>query len=279
MNVRRTLVVLASLAVALVGLPTGHATLGRRSRCRATGADQPRPPRLAGRHCRPARRRGGPHDVPARRGARDRRPVDLRRAQERRADPGRRRDVRPRDRHLRPGRLQRRRRLARRGRLHPALGRDRLAEQPRRGVPDAARPDLPPDGERRERRQRRAVDAARRHAQPQRGTGGAARPVRQRRVLLGRPHHLGARRGLRGVRCHAATPPTRRSPSSSASGWSSPSTPSTGRCSTPTARWCRSTAGPHPRGSSPTGPTPAPRPCSASPPTSRQVAATQHARR
>ncbi len=44
------------------------------------------------------------------------------------------------------------------------------------------------------RGQRRALDAAERHAQPQRRPRRAARPVRQRRVgLLGGPHHLGAR--------------------------------------------------------------------------------------
>ena len=53
-----------------------------------------------------------------------------------------------------------------------------------------------------ERRQRRALDAARRHAQPQRVPDRAARPVRQRRVVLGRAHHLGPRRGLRRVRGH-----------------------------------------------------------------------------
>ena len=36
-----------------------------------------------------------------------------------------------------------------------------------------------------------ALDAARRHAEPQRRPGGAARPVRQRRVLLARPHRSG----------------------------------------------------------------------------------------
>ncbi len=55
MNVRRTLVVLASLTVALVGLPDRTGQPGRRSRRCATAADEPRPPRLAGRHGRAAR--------------------------------------------------------------------------------------------------------------------------------------------------------------------------------------------------------------------------------
>ena len=58
---------------------------------------------------------------------------------------------------------------------------------------------LPADDRRTERGQRRAVDAARRHAQPVRRAGGAARPVRLRTELLARPHDLGARRGLRGL--------------------------------------------------------------------------------
>ena len=69
----------------------------------------------------------------------------------------------------------------------------------RRGVRDAARPHLPADRLGPERRQRGAVDAARRHAEPERRARGAARPVRQRRVLLAGPHDLGARRGLRGL--------------------------------------------------------------------------------
>ena len=66
-----------------------------------------------------------------------------------------------------------------------------------RGLRAAPRPDLPADRDGPERRQRRAVDAARRHPGPERGPGRAARPVRQRRVVLAGPHDLGAGRGLR----------------------------------------------------------------------------------
>ena len=97
----------------------------------------------------------------------------------------------------------------------------------RRGVPDAARPDLPADRDRPERRQRRALDAARRHPEPQRRAQGAAGP----RPTATRPTGSPARPG----RSARATPPSRRptprSPASSASGWTCRSPRSTGRCS------------------------------------------------
>ena len=89
-------------------------------------AHQPGPPRLALGPGDPARP-GRPHDVPPRGGAGDRRPVDLRRAQPRRQlQARRRRGLRPRDRHLGPGRVQRRRREPRGGRLPAALAGHRL---------------------------------------------------------------------------------------------------------------------------------------------------------
>ena len=69
--------------------------------------------------------------------------------------------------------------------------------QPRPRPRAAARPDLPADRLRPERRQRRALDAARRHPEPQRGSGRAARPLGQRRVLLAGPHPVGAGGGIR----------------------------------------------------------------------------------
>ena len=83
-----------------------------------------------------------------------------------------------------------------------------------------------------ERRQRRALDAARRHPEPERRSGRAARPVGQRRVLLAGPHGLGAGGGLR--RLPDGRPGLRAFP---------PATGSTSRsrarrprrCSTPTA--------------------------------------------
>ena len=150
MLLRRMLVALAGLTVALTGVPTGLTSpavavqVAAPSLVAPSTADQPGPPRLARGH-RHATRPGRPHDVPPRRGARHRRAVDLRRAAQRRADPRRRRHYDAGDRHLQPGRLQRRRRGARRGRLHPALGADRLDDQPRPGLRDAARADLPPD--------------------------------------------------------------------------------------------------------------------------------------
>ena len=56
-----------------------------------------------------------------------------------------------------------------------------------------------PDRRRAERGQRRALDAAGRHAEPGRRSAGAAQPVGLRRVLLAGAHDLGARRGVRGL--------------------------------------------------------------------------------
>ena len=103
---------------------------------------------------------------------------------------------------------------------------------------------------------------------PQRRARGAARPVRQRRVLLAGPHDLGARRGLRGL--PARRP--RRSRASCATGSSSPSTRWTGRSSTGTATTSTSTASRPRPGSSPTAPTPPRRRSSGCRPTSPPAA-------
>ena len=103
------------------------------------------------------------------------------------------------DRHVGTGRLQRRRRRACGRRVPAALDADRLRAEPRQRLRAAPLARLPADDRRTERGQRRAVDAARRHAEPVRGAGRAARPVRLRTELLARPHDLGARRGLRGL--------------------------------------------------------------------------------
>ena len=111
--------------------------------------------------------------------------------------PGhRRRHLRPREQHLRAGRLRRRRHLPRRGRLPAALGAIRRPAQPRRGLPAAARTDLPADRVRAQRRQRRAVDAARRQPQPHPHPRGLTESLRLGRLVLAGPHHLGARRRL-----------------------------------------------------------------------------------
>ena len=74
--------------------------------------------------------------------------------------------------------------------------------EPARGVRDAARPDLPADHDRCPPRQRGALDAARRHPAPERRSRRAARPVRQRRVVLAGPHGLGPGGGVRRLRAH-----------------------------------------------------------------------------
>ena len=142
---------------------------------------------------------------------------------------GRRRRLRPGDRHLRA-------RARSTPTTSPAPPSSTCATGSRPAPPPAgtrrtsccAALDLPADHHRPERRQRRALDAARRHPQPQRRPGRAARPVRQRRVLLAGPHHLGAGRGLR--RVPGRRPGVRARSCGSAS--PSPSTRSTGRCST-----------------------------------------------
>ena len=70
---------------------------------------------------------------------------------------------------------------------------DRSGVEPADGLPVAAGADLPADRGRAQCRQRRVVDAARRHAQPERRPGRAPRPVRQRRVVLAGADDLGAR--------------------------------------------------------------------------------------
>ena len=116
-----------------------------------------------------------------------------------------------------PGRLQRRRhRPGRRG-LPAALAADRRRGQPAsRPTSCCAALTYLQTADRPERRQRRAVDAAGRDAQPQRRARRAARPVRLRAELLAGPHGVGARRGLRRLRRR----PTRRSPRSCRTGCS-----------------------------------------------------------
>ncbi len=63
--------------------------------------------------------------------------------------PRRRRLLRPGDRHLEPGRVQRRRHLPGRGGLPAALAADRRQRQPRPGLRPAPRADLPADHDRR----------------------------------------------------------------------------------------------------------------------------------
>ena len=94
------------------------------------------------------------------------------------------------------GGVQRRRHRACGRGLPAALDADRRRDEPRQRVRAAPLDRVPSDDRRTERGQRRAVDAARRHAQPVRRADGAARPVRFRTELLARPHDLGARRGL-----------------------------------------------------------------------------------
>ena len=76
---------------------------------------------------------------------------------------------------------------------------DRRRDEPRQRLRAAALARVPADDRRPERGQRRAVDAARRHAEPVRGAGRTARPVGLGTELLARPHDLGARRGVRGL--------------------------------------------------------------------------------
>ena len=76
----------------------------------------------------------------------------------------RRRTPRHRDRHVGSGRVQRRRHRAGGRGLPAALGADRRRDQPRQRVRAAALAHVPADDRGPERGQRRAVDAARRHA-------------------------------------------------------------------------------------------------------------------
>ena len=117
---------------------------------------------------------------------------------------------------------------------------DRLARLPRAGGRAAARPDLPAVAQ----RQRRAVDAARRDAESQRGAGRAARPVGLRPVLLARPHGLGARRGAPRVRARRSR--VRALPGRADGPARSPR--SSGRSSTATAAGRSSTASASRRG-------------------------------
>ncbi len=125
--------------------------------------------------------------------------------------PGRRRDLRPGHRHLRAGRVQRRRHGPGRRRLpartggRPATRRvGGHAFQMLRGLTYLQTATGA------ERRQRGALDAARRHPEPERRPEGDPGPVRQRRVLLARAAPPG--RSARGTR--RSVTPTRTSPPS-----------------------------------------------------------------
>ena len=160
-----------------------------RSRHRARrAAHQHRAPRLP-RRDGVSTGAGGPHDLRVKAA---RHAVDLRRpASGRQLQADRRRPLRPGDGHVRAGRVQRRRHRSRRGRLRAALAGDGLRRVPRPRGGAAARPDLPAVAQ----RQRRAVDAAGRDAEPERRAGRVARPVGLRPVVLAGAHGLGARRG------------------------------------------------------------------------------------
>ena len=186
------------LAIAVLG-PGPCCRLGRRRPAaeRPGAADQPGPPRLPGRQGGAAEA-GGPHDVPA---GSDRRsacsgptPTSSRTAATSASAAGLRRS----DGHLGQGAFNADD-MARAAVVYLRHWKQTGPGQPDPRLRDAARPDLPADRLREERRQRRAVDAARRHAEPERGAGRAARPVGQRRVLLARSHDLGAGGGLRRV--------------------------------------------------------------------------------
>ena len=137
-------------------------------------------------------------------------------------------DVRRRDEHLRPGRVQRRRHLPRRRRLPAPLAADRRGAEPRARLRAAARPDLPAD--------RPGPNAGNvvlwmqpdGTLQPERRPARAARPVRQRRVVLAGPHASG--RSARATPRSGAT--TRRSRASCATGSTWRSARSTARSST-----------------------------------------------
>ena len=174
---------------------------------------------------------GGPHDLPAGTGAAGRRAVDLCRPPgRRRLQEGRRRCVRRGDQHLRTGRLQRRRPRAGGRRLRAPLAADGRRREPATRLCAAARTHLPADRVRAERRERRALDAARRDTASERRSARGARPLRQRRVVLARPQRCG--RSARATGRSVWT--TRPSRPSCAPGSNSPSARSTARCSTPT---------------------------------------------
>ena len=88
--------------------------------------------------------------------------------------PRRRRRVRRGDEHVRAGRVQRRRHRPRGRRLRAPLARDGLRRVSRARLRAPARPRVSAVAE----RQRRAVDAAGRHAEPERRARRAAGPVR-----------------------------------------------------------------------------------------------------
>ena len=217
---RRVAVLVAGLALAL---------LASRGRGAGGAARQHRAPGLPGRHGRSAGA-VGPHDVPAGAGAAGRRAVDLRRPPGRRRLQGaRRRRLRPGDQHLRPGRLQRRRPRARGRRLPAPLAPDGRRREPAARLCAAARAHLPADRVGAERRQRRAVDAARRHAAPERRSRSSCptRPTATRPT--GSPAPCG--RWARAI--GRSAPTTRPSRASCAAGSSWRSGRSTARCSTP----------------------------------------------
>ena len=210
-SIRRTVValVLALLAALVVALPASQPAMAAAPLTNLAHLDWLRRPGDAAGT-------GRPHDVPDRQRAGARRAVDLRRPARRRArttgsaaartDAGRR--------QLEAGRLQRRRRVPRGGRLPAALAADRLetskhkAYEMLRGLayfqtvsgPNAGNVVLwmQPDGT----------------LNPVADPPELPSPSDSRRVLLAGPHDLGARRGLRGLP-RLADPATRRSRRSS----------------------------------------------------------------
>ena len=144
---------------------------------------------------------GGPHDLPSRDRAEPARPVDLRGAASGWFVPASRgRHVPPGHEHLWPGRVQHRRPDAGSRRVHPPLEAVRGRSQPRRGLRAAPGRDLHADVDRRfAPGQLRALDAAGRDAESQRGPEGAAGSIRFGRRVLAGAIDLGAGRRLRGL--------------------------------------------------------------------------------
>ena len=159
---RRLAALLMMLALTVTGFAAPQAAP------RAHDGHEPQPPGLPARPGASRCRRGARH-LPARQPAHPADALDLRRRpRQRPVRPGRRRHPRPGHRPLRPGRVQHRRhRPGGRG-LPAALAPDREHRQPHQGLRAAALGRLPADRHRRQPRPLGAVDAERRHSEPQR---------------------------------------------------------------------------------------------------------------
>ena len=230
MTMLRTTLVAAVAVGGACSLPVSRRRRRRRRRApAAAAADQPRPPRLPRRHGRPRRSRPGTRRTGSPRSRRSAcsgpTPTatddgTFKRVGGGAYDAG--------DRHLRPGRVQRRRHGPRGRRLPAPLEADRQRDQPARGVRDAARPHLPADHDRRRTPATSCCGCsptARSTRAPSRSSS-RTRPTATRRT--GWPGRSG--RWARGTPPSSA--PTPRSPGSSRSGWTWRSPRSTGRCST-----------------------------------------------